>query len=119
MSYFLIALGGAFGSVLRFVLSGLVARWLEHAFLGTMFVNVTGSLVIGFVAALGPIKPWEQFLIVGVMGGYTTFSSFSLQTLQLIQEGRGTVACFNVIGSVVICMLAVWLGHVGGAALRR
>ena len=91
MAYFWIALGGALGSVTRFALSGVVARWAGQAFLGTMFVNATGSFAIGLVAALGPIKLWEQLLIIGVLGGYTTFSAFSLQTLQLIHEGRWTV----------------------------
>ena len=54
-----------------------------------------------------------------MMGGFTTFSSFSLQTLQLIHEGRWTVAFSNVTGSVVLCLFAVWLGHLAGSALRR
>ncbi len=119
MAYFWISLGGAAGSALRYFLAGLVGRWFEHAFLGTMFVNVSGSLVIGFVAALGPIKLWEQLLMIGLCGGYTTFSSFSLQTLQLIHEGRWTVAFSNIAGSVLLCLIAVWLGHACGAALRR
>ena len=118
MAYFWIGLGGAFGSVLRFALSGIVSRWAGHAFLGTMFVNITGSFAIGFIAALGPMKFWEQLLMIGVLGGFTTFSSFSLQTLQLVQEGRMSVAVTNVLGSVCLCLAAVWLGHVAGAAVR-
>jgi CrcB protein len=82
-------------------------------------VNITGSFVIGFVAALGPIALWEQLLMIGVCGGYTTFSSFSLQSLQLIREGSWTVAFANAAGSVLFCVLAVWLGHLCGAGLRR
>jgi len=120
MTYLFIALGGALGSVLRFFLSSVMAQRLGgHAFLGTMFVNVTGSFAIGFVAALGPVKLWEQLLMIGVLGGYTTFSSFSLQTLELMQQGRWSIACSNAFGSLALCLLAVWLGHLAGAALRR
>jgi CrcB protein len=119
MAYLWITLGGAVGSALRYFLAGLVAHWLGHAFLGTMFVNVTGSFTIGLIAALGPIALWEQLLMIGMMGGFTTFSSFSLQTLQLIHEGRWTVAFSNVTGSIVFCLIAVWLGHLCGSAIRR
>ena len=119
MAYFWIALGGALGSVTRFALSGVVARWAGQAFLGTLFVNATGSFAIGLAAALGPIKLWEQLLIIGVLGGYTTFSAFSLQTFQLIHEGRWSVAVANVAGSIAFCLVAVWLGHISGTALRR
>jgi CrcB protein len=119
MAYLWISLGGAAGSALRYLLSGWAARWLGQAFLGTMFVNVTGSFTIGLVAALGPIALWEQLLMIGVMGGFTTFSSFSLQTLQLMHEGRWPAAFSNVAGSIVLCLAAVWLGHWCGSHLRR
>jgi len=119
-TYVLIALGGALGSVLRFFLSSVMAqKFGGHAFLGTMFVNVTGSLAIGFIAALGPIKLWEQLLMIGLLGGYTTFSSFSLQTLQLMHEGRWSVAFTNAFGSLALCLAGVWLGHVAGGIFRR
>jgi fluoride exporter len=97
----------------------MAQRFSGHAFLGTMFVNVTGSFLIGFVAALGPIKLWEQLLMIGVLGGYTTFSSFSLQTLELMHQGRWSVAFTNVFGSVILCLVAVWLGHAAGGVFRR
>jgi CrcB protein len=118
--YFLIALGGAVGSVGRFVLSGLVANWVGATFpWGTMVVNVTGSFAIGFIATFtGPEGRAflgghaRQFLMTGVLGGYTTFSSFSLQTLNLVQDGEWTRAAGNVLLSVAACLFAVWLGHV-------
>lgn len=119
MTYLWIALGGALGSVLRFALAGLFAQWLGHAFLGTTLVNITGSFLIGLVAALGPIALWEQLLMIGLCGGYTTFSSFSLQTLELLREGRWPVACANAAASVIFCVAAVWLGHACGAVLRK
>jgi CrcB protein len=118
-AYLFIAFGGALGSVLRFFLSNLMAQRLGHAFLGTMFVNITGSFLIGFIAALGPIKPWEQVLMIGVLGGYTTFSAFSLQTLELMHQGRWPIAFFNAFGSLALCLIAVWLGHIAGTAFRR
>lgn len=118
-AYLLIAFGGALGSVLRFFIGNVMAQRFGHAFLGTMFVNITGSFVIGFIAALSPIKPWEQLLMIGVLGGYTTFSSFSLQTLDLMQHGRWHLAFSNVAGSVVLSLIAVWLGHLTGAIFRR
>jgi len=118
-TYLFIAFGGALGSVLRFFLSGVMAHRFGHAFLGTMFVNVTGSFVIGFIAALGPIKPWEQLLMIGVLGGYTTFSSFSLQTLELMHQGRWSIAFSNAFGSLALCLIAVFLGHVLGGLFRR
>lgn len=119
MAYFWVAIGGAIGSVLRFALSSVFARWLGQAFLGTTVVNITGSFVIGVIAALGPLAVWEQLLMIGVCGGYTTFSSFSLQTLELLQQGRWPVALWNAGASVIFCVLAVWLGHTCGSMLKR
>jgi fluoride exporter len=118
-SYLWVALGGAIGSVGRFWLSGLVARhWGETFPWGTILVNVSGSLVIGFLATLtAPDGRWlappgfRLFLLAGLLGGYTTFSSFSLQTLTLLQGGEWWRACANVLCSVLACLAAVWLGH--------
>jgi CrcB protein len=117
--YLLIALGGALGSVARYALSGLVAHRFGETFpWGTLIINVSGSFVIGFFATLtepegrllvGP--GGRQFFMTGVLGGFTTFSSFSLQTLNLAHEGEWLYAGGNIAGSVVACLLAVWLGH--------
>jgi CrcB protein len=119
MNYFWIAFGGALGSVARFSLGGAIARWAGHAFVGTLSVNVSGCFAIGVLAALGLAKPWENLFLVGLLGGFTTFSSFSLQTLQLFHEGRAATAVVNVVVSVLLCLVAVWLGHTCGAGLRR
>ena len=124
--YFLIAVGGAVGSVARFFLSGLLANSMGATFpWGTLFVNVTGSFAIGFVATLtGPegrifaSGNTRQFVMTGIFGGYTTFSSFSLQTLNLADEGEWLQAGGNVVLSVVSCLVAVWLGHVAAAAVN-
>jgi fluoride exporter len=125
--YLFVGLGSALGGVSRFWLSGFVAQRLGETFpFGTLVVNVSGSFAIGLFAALtGPDGRWlvnlrfSQFFMAGVCGGYTTFSSFSLQTLNLIREGQWQQALANVALSLVLCLLAVWLGHVTGQALNR
>ena len=118
-AYLLVAFGSALGGVLRFWLAAMMGDKLGVPHLGTVFVNVTGSFVIGFIAALGPL-PWkQQLLMVGILGGYTTFSSFSLQTLELAHEGRWATAGANVVLSVVLSLAAVALGHLCGALVQR
>ena len=118
-TYFWVAVGGAIGSMARLWLSVRVALWIGLAFpWGTILVNITGSLVIGFVATLtGPngrvVVPVEAqaFVMVGLCGGFTTFSAFSLQTFELARDGRLLYAGANIILSVVLCLTAVALGH--------
>jgi len=122
-----VALGGALGSLGRYWIAELFAALGVLAFpWATLFANVTGSFLIGFIATLtGPdgrllVAPeLRQFWMVGVCGGYTTFSSFSLQTLTLAQGGEWARAGLNVVLSVALCLFAVWLGHLAAAALNR
>jgi CrcB protein len=122
-----VALGGALGSLGRYWIAELFAALGILAFpWATLFANVTGSFLIGVIATLtGPdgrllVAPeLRQFWMVGVCGGYTTFSSFGLQTLTLAQGGEWARAGLNVVLSVVLCLLAVWLGHLAAAALNR
>jgi CrcB protein len=126
MLYLLVALGGALGSVARFALSGFVANHFGTTFpWGTFIINVTGSFVIGFYATLtGPegrvfsSGNSRQFFMTGICGGYTTFSSFSLQTLNLARDKEWLQAGGNAVGSVVACLVAVWLGHLAAAQLN-
>ena len=122
-SFIWIAIGGALGSVARYWSSGVVARLIGETFpWGTLVINIVGSLIIGFFATItGPdgrllvgTVP-RQFVMIGICGGFTTFSSFSLQTLNLMQDGEWLYAGFNIVGSVVLCLVAVWLGHVGAS----
>jgi CrcB protein len=116
---FWIFIGGGLGSLLRWLASTFVAVRLQETFpWGTLFVNVTGSLLIGFFSTLtGPegrvIAPssFRQFFMVGVCGGYTTFSSFSLQTLALAEHGEWFKAGANAVLSLALCLLGVGLGH--------
>jgi len=125
IAYLWVAIGGALGSVGRYWLSGMVADRFGQTFpWGTLVINVTGSFIIGIFAALaipeGRMDPQSrafttQFLMIGVCGGYTTFSSFSLQTLNLLRDREWLYAGGNVLLSVVLCMVAVWLGYLLGS----
>ena len=126
--YLLIALGGALGSVARFWINGLVSSQAGAALFpwGTFVVNVTGSFIIGFFFTLtepgGRVfasTNTRQFFMTGICGGYTTFSSFSLNTLNLAREGEWLQAGANTVGSVVACLVAVWLGHLCATALNQ
>jgi fluoride exporter len=117
-NYIWVAIGGALGTAGRYWLSGVVARLIGETFpWGTLLINVTGSFIIGFFAALtGPDgrvlvgSTARQFVMVGLCGGYTTFSSFSLQTLSLMNDGEWFRAGGNIGLSVALCLIAVWAG---------
>ena len=127
MTYLWVALGGALGSVARHACSTAAARWLGAGFpYGTLFVNVAGSFAIGLLAALvasngRPLLSLDAraFVLVGVLGGFTTFSSFSLETLELARGGALAAAGANVALSVVLCLSAAWLGFVAAGLLNR
>ena len=118
-----IAGGGALGALLRFWISGWVYGLLGRGFpYGTLAVNVLGSLAMGagYVLlleryALGP--EWRAFLLVGLLGAFTTFSTFSLETFNLIEDGEVLRAAANLVGSVLLCVLAAWLGILLGRQL--
>ena len=116
--YIWVAVGGALGTTGRYFISGVAARLIGETFpWGTLIINVTGSFIIGFFAALtGPDgrvyvgSTARQFVMTGICGGYTTFSSFSLQTLNLMNDGEWVRAGANVGLSVALCLIAVWAG---------
>lgn len=125
--YLAVAAGGALGTAARYFLSGVVANAFGQTFpWGTLVINVTGSFVIGFFGTLtGPDGRFlvsgltRQFVMVGLCGGYTTFSSFSLQSLNLMNDGEWLYAGGNIVASVFLCMLFVWLGATAAAALNQ
>jgi fluoride exporter len=120
VTYLVIGIGSALGGLARYG-SGLLAAalWGARFPWGTILINILGSFVIGGFATLtgpdgrvyvGPLG--RQFVMVGLCGGYTTFSSFSLESLQLLQQGRPLAAGANIALSLVLCLLAAWIGHV-------
>jgi len=116
----LIAGGGALGAVLRFLFSGWVYGVLGRDFpYGTLVVNVIGSLLMGLFFALlverlvsGP--EWRALLMVGLLGAFTTFSTFSIETFNLLEDGELFKAFSNVLLSVVLCLLSAWAGVILG-----
>ncbi len=131
-AYLWVAVGGALGSMARFWLAAFVAELLGPQFpygprlpWGTILINILGSFVIGFFATFtGPGGRYvvsfdaRAFVMVGICGGFTTFSAFSLQTLDLMRENHWGQATVNVVLSVVACLFAVWLGHLLATALN-
>jgi CrcB protein len=125
--YLVVALGGALGTISRYFVSGVVANAFGETFpWGTLIINVTGSFIIGFFFTLSAPDgrlfvsgSTRQFVMTGFCGGFTTFSSFSLQTMNLIRDGEWFAAGGNVLGSVTLCMIFVWLGSLTAGALNQ
>ena len=125
-AYFCVAVGGALGSLGRFWLSDWVAERYGMVFpWGTLVINITGSFLIGMFYALyepgGHMEAsptFRQFFMIGICGGYTTFSSFSLETLLQMKSGNWLYAGSYVLSSVLLCLIAVWLGYVLGGLLN-
>lgn len=117
---FAIAAGGALGALLRFWGANWVYSLLGRGFpYGTLVINIAGSLAMGFCyawlverASLGP--EWRALLMVGFLGAFTTFSTFSIETINLLEGGALLKALLNVVLSVVLCVVAAWLGLVAG-----
>lgn len=122
-----VALGSALGGVARYWCSGIIANLVGETFpWGTLIVNVVGSFLIGLIATVSGtdgrfLVPAEarQFLMVGILGGFTTFSSFSLQTLTLARDGEWLLVGANIVGSVVLCLVMVWVGHALATLINR
>jgi CrcB protein len=116
-------LGGGLGAAARYGAQGFVHRWLSAEFpYGTMLVNITGSFVIGLLMTLledrfVAMPELRLFLTVGILGGYTTFSSFSFETMAMISGGNALGGALNVLGSVAGCLAATWLGMAAGKLL--
>lgn len=120
----LIFLGAGIGGVLRYWISTFVYSFVNRPFpYGTLFVNVSGSLLMGILFVLimdrfenfGP--PLRSLLLIGLLGGYTTFSSFSIETINLIENGQWIGACMNIVLSTFLCIMAAWIGVIGARML--
>jgi CrcB protein len=118
-----IAAGGAAGSVLRFWMSTWVHSFAGRSFpYGTLAVNVIGCLLMGFlfvllVERMSDNAVWRAALLIGVLGGFTTFSSFSIETFNLLEQGDSLKAGVNALSSLVLCLGATWAGVILGRQL--
>jgi CrcB protein len=116
MSTLWVFFGGGLGAAARYAAQGFVHRWAGAEFpFGTMAVNITGSFMIGLLMTLLEerflaVPELRLFLTVGVLGGYTTFSSFSFETMAMISGGNLLGGGMNILGSVAGCLAATWLG---------
>lgn len=123
--YLVVGLGGALGTMGRYWLGDIIGRRYATFPVGTLVINVTGSFLIAFFSSLTVpesrfmVSPRSRaFFMTGICGGYTTFSSFSLQTLGLAQDGEWLYAGAYIALSVILCLLAAWAGHVAAVSLR-
>jgi CrcB protein len=117
LTYFWLGLGGALGTIGRYWIGDLFAKHFDSFPMGTLVINVSGSFLIAFFGTLtDPSGRWmvppngRLFFMTGICGGYTTFSSFSWQTLNLARDGDYLYASLNVLLSVALCLFAAWLG---------
>ncbi len=123
VNYILISIGAALGGVFRYGLASLIQKRIESFFpYGTMIVNILGSFVLGFIMYYLDEKKllspqMRLFLTVGLCGGFTTFSTFSYETLNLIKNSQFLLATTNVIGSVLLCLIAIYLAYIVSKAL--
>lgn len=114
--YFVVLAGAGLGGLARYVAgTWIMAKYGGRFPLGTFVINITGSFLIGvlmmlFTERLEPHPNWRLFLVVGVLGGYTTFSSFEYETFQAMRDGASWLAALYVLGSVGVGYLGVWLG---------
>lgn len=120
MNYLLVALGGALGSIARYALDGFILRLVSPYFpSGTFVVNAVGCLVFGLLIGLADGRSiltsmGRLFLLIGLLGGFTTFSTFTFETFQLVRGGEYLRGVLNAAGQVVVGYLAMWTGYIGG-----
>lgn len=121
--YLIVAFGGAIGSILRFWAGGYVSGRLGTRFpYGTFVINITASFLIGLIMTVLAEKThwnpaWRYLLVIGFLGGYSTFSSFEYETFQVFQDGEFLMAALNVASSVAIGFIAVWVGAIIGRSI--
>ncbi len=121
---FAVALGGSFGAVVRFLVSSGIYQWLGRGFpYGTLVVNVIGSFLLGLLTETLILQritltfEYRAAILIGFIGAFTTFSTFSLETFYLIEQGNLTKAALNIFGSVTACIFAIWIGLLCGRGL--
>lgn len=112
VSYFWVALGGSLGSMARYLMSQIAAQVAGETFpWGTLLVNILGSFVIGWFSPQPASEGMRLFVMVGICGGFTTFSAFSIQTFNLLRDGENLWALAYIVASVLLCVTATVIGH--------
>ncbi|MBP7089145.1 MAG: fluoride efflux transporter CrcB [Candidatus Omnitrophica bacterium] len=124
LRFFVVALGGAIGTLARYIMGGLDYRFSNGVFpVSTLVVNVTGSLVIGFLWGIFDrftiSSNVRLFIFMGLLGGYTTFSTFSLETFSLMRDGEYRIAITNITLSVILSLGAVFAGYIASKSLMN
>ncbi|QGT98641.1 Fluoride ion transporter CrcB [Candidatus Syntrophocurvum alkaliphilum] len=118
MTVLYVAVGGAIGAVLRYLLASYVSmRWLSAFPWGTLIVNMSGCFVVGYLILKGletglVSSNWKLFLVIGIGGAFTTFSSFSVETLMLFRDGLYLKGILNILTNIVLCLIATSAGFV-------
>lgn len=121
--YLIVAFGGAVGSMLRFWAGGYVSSRLGTRFpYGTLVINITASFLIGFIMTLLAERAhwspnWRYLLVVGFLGGYSTFSSFEYESFRVFQDGEFLITAMNIVFSVALGFVSVWLGVIAGRTI--
>ena len=115
IQFFLVASGGASGALLRFLINNIFRSYLYNSFYLTLFINVVGSFLIGYVISLNLIKNLSEdlikyFFIIGFLGSFTTFSAFSFEVVELILSQKIILASFYIFLSIFLCIVAAYLG---------
>lgn len=120
MSYLLVAAGAALGGVARYAFVALAGRWMDAGFpWPILWINASGSVLIGLLAALGVAPGWRLFAMAGFCGGFTTFSTFGLETLELLRAGHVGKAAANAAASIVLSVGGAAAGFAAGSWMRR
>jgi fluoride exporter len=123
LKYLLVACGGALGSVARYALDGFVLRMSSPLFpSGTFVVNVVGCLIFGVIIGLAEVRSiltptGRVFLLIGLLGGFTTFSTFTFETFQLVRGGEYARGLLNAVGQVLVAYIALWAGFAATRAV--
>ena len=115
LHFFLVASGGASGALLRFLINNIFRSYLYNSFYITLFINIVGSFLIGYIISLNLIKNLSEdlikyFFIIGFLGSFTTFSAFSFEVLELLQNNRFSLSIIYIMLSLVLCVFAAFLG---------
>lgn len=117
-NFIVVGIGGAIGAMLRYGMTvlGIHMHWSSN--LSTFLVNTIGSFVMGLLVSGYEQGTWMMMATVGICGGFTTFSTFSLQSVNLLQEGKWWQAVLYILGTLLVCILMAWMGYFAGQKLK-